>query len=107
MEPRQIKMPAELDAALAAPTFLLFKHSLVCPTSAAAFRECVAFAAANPAVPTAWLDVIASRPLARRAADLTGVTHESPQVILQRGGRVVWHASHHEITRKSLADRVL
>jgi bacillithiol system protein YtxJ len=94
---------ADLDRALAAPEFLVFKHSLVCPTSARAFAEYEEFVAAHPGVPTAWIDVIGERPLARRVAEATGVRHESPQALFVRGGHVVWHASHEAITAKTLA----
>lgn len=103
MEPRRIRTDDELDAALAAPRFLLFKHSRVCPTSGAAFEEYEQFHAARADVPTAWLDVLGSAPLSRRAAAATGVTHESPQALWIVGGRVVWHASHEAITARALA----
>lgn len=99
---RSLTTDAELAAALAAPRFLVFKHSLVCPVSAAAYAEYAAFAADRPDVPTAWIDVIGSRALARRAAADTGVAHESPQALWIVGGKLAWHASHRGITRKSL-----
>ncbi len=101
--PRQITTDADLDAALAAPRFLLFKHSLICPVSTAAFREYTAFVAAFPDVPTAWIDVIGSRPLARRIAEATGVRHESPQALWLMAGRAKWNASHAAIKHASLA----
>ena len=91
-----------MDRALAAPEFLLFKHSLVCPTSARAFAEYETFVAAHPDVPTAWIDVIGERPWARHVAAVTGVMHESPQALFVRDGKVVWHASHGGITTKAL-----
>ena len=94
---------ADVDAALAAPEFLVFKHSNRCPVSAAAFGEYEAFVAAHPSAPTAWIDVISERPWSQHVAAATGVAHESPQALLVRGGRVVWHASHDAITRDSLA----
>ena len=102
--PPQLTADGDVEGALAAPRFLLFKRSLVCPVSDAAFSEYEAFAAAHPDVPTAWIDVIGSRPLARRIAEATGVRHESPQALWLRDGRVAWHASHGAITRNSLAD---
>ena len=102
--PRHIATEADVVAALGSAKFLLFKHSPICPVSAAAFDEYELFAAKHPDVPTAWIDVIGSRPLARFVAETTGVRHESPQAIWIRGGRVAWHASHGAITRNSLAD---
>jgi bacillithiol system protein YtxJ len=103
MEPTRITGEGDLEAAFAAPLFLLFKHSLVCPASVVAFRRYEAFLAEHPATPTAWIDVIEQRPLAREVAARTGVRHESPQALLLRDGAVAWHASHGAITERSLA----
>jgi len=102
MTPPRFKDLAAVDAALAAPTFVVFKHSLVCPVSDRAFREYEAFHAARPDVPTAWIDVIGERAWSRHVAAAGGVTHESPQALYVKDGRVVWHASHGGITRATL-----
>lgn len=100
--PTRLRTPAELEAALAAPRFLLFKHSPTCPISAAAFAEYEAWAGEHPAFPTGWVEVIQERPLARAVAERTGIQHESPQALLFEAGRVAWHASHSAITAVSL-----
>ena len=102
MSPPRFADLAAVDRALAAPAFLVFKHSLICPTSARAFAEYEAFVSARPDVPTAWIDVIGERPWSRHVAEATGVTHESPQALYVVDGRVAWHASHGGITRKAL-----
>ena len=106
MTPPRFADLAAVDKALAAREFLIFKHSLVCPVSARAFAEYEAFVASHAAVPTAWIDVIGERPWSRHVAAVTGVTHESPQALFVRGGKVVWHASHGGITRKRLSAAV-
>jgi bacillithiol system protein YtxJ len=106
MTPPRFPDLAAVDDALAAPRFLVFKHSLICPVSDRAFAEYAAFHAARPDVPTAWIDVIGERPWSRHVAAATGVTHESPQALFVEGGRVVWHASHGWITRQALAAAV-
>lgn len=98
----RIRTEAELEAALAAPRFLLFKHSSTCPISAAAFEEYEEWLASAPGIPSAWLAVVAERPLARAVAERTGVQHESPQALLLAGGRCLWNASHGAITVESL-----
>jgi len=105
MDLNQIADEAALDAALDAPAFLLFKHSLICPTSAQAFNEYRHYLNEHgDAVPTAWIDVRGQRPLSQKVEAATGVRHESPQALLVKGGQVVWHASHGSITRDSLRD---
>jgi bacillithiol system protein YtxJ len=102
MTPDKLGGAEDLERALSAPAFLLFKHSLVCPTSAAAFNEYRHFLAAGSDVPSAWLDVRGQRPLSQAVEARTGVPHESPQALLLRHGAVVWQASHGAITRASL-----
>ena len=87
---------------------LIFKHSTTCPISAAAhaaLRQALAggdLASARVGL----VRVIEERPLSQSIAARFGVTHQSPQAIVLRGGRAVWHASHHAITRQALRDAV-
>jgi bacillithiol system protein YtxJ len=100
--PREIVAESELREALGRDRFLLFKHSLTCPISAHAFAEYGAFAP-PPDLTTGWLDVRARRALSQWVESSSGVRHQSPQAILFVRGKPVWHASHHSITRESLA----
>lgn len=93
---------ARFTTALAAPRVLLFKHSPVCPTSAAAKAHYDRFVAEMPDVPTLFVDVIADRGVARAIAAQCGVQHESPQAILFESGKAVWSASHGAITLGAL-----
>jgi bacillithiol system protein YtxJ len=94
---------SDYEAALAAPRLLLFKHSPVCPISAAALTEYERFRATFPDARTAFVDVIEQRPVARGLAERCGVRHESPQAILFEAGAPVWHASHGAITAAALS----
>ena len=85
------------------PAVMLFKHSPVCPVSAAALVEWQQFLAEHPGVPTLFVDVLGDRPVARGLAERCGVVHASPQAILFRDGRPAWDASHNRITAESLA----
>lgn len=84
---------------------LLFKHSLTCPVSSAAFREFQRFLAvgAPENVEVRLIEVQNARQASNRVAELTGVRHESPQALLIDGGAVRWHRSHGQITAQSLA----
>ncbi|MBX3463443.1 MAG: bacillithiol system redox-active protein YtxJ [Planctomycetes bacterium] len=103
MPERTVHDLVEFERALQAPRMLLFKHSPVCPISAAAHGEYLAFCAEHPDAPTWLVDVIAERAAARGIAERCGIRHESPQAILFENGRPVWHASHGAITRAALA----
>jgi bacillithiol system protein YtxJ len=102
VQPTQILESPAFDAALDADRFLLFKHSLTCPISARAFRQYTAFLAGDPKVATGWIDVVGQRPWSQRVEAKTGVAHESPQALVLSKGKVVWHASHGDITKESL-----
>lgn len=100
--PSRMRTEAELEAAFAAESFLLFKHSPTCPVSATAFREYERFTRAHPDVPTGWIEVVEERPLARAVAERTGVRHESPQALWLVRGQSRWNASHAAIRVDSL-----
>lgn len=44
-----------------------------------------------------FLDLIRHRAVSNAVADTFGVVHQSPQVILLRNGKAVYHTSHHRI----------
>ena len=64
---------ADYDAVLQQPRLLLFKHSPVCPISAAAREQYDDFRREHPDVPTAFVDVIDDRAVARGLAERCGV----------------------------------
>jgi bacillithiol system protein YtxJ len=104
MAPEQIREKSALEEALASDLYLLFKHSPACPVSGRAFAAYGEFNEEYPEVPTGWIDVIAQRPWSQWVASETGITHESPQALVIRGGNVAWHESHLAITADALAD---
>ncbi len=105
MKTQPLADEAAYKEAIAQPAFLLFKHSPMCGVSGEAANQYNKFMESR-SVPSNWVDVIAQRPLSRWIAEETGIRHQSPQVILFRDGKVVWHASHWEITNQSLEDAV-
>ena len=72
---------------------LLFKHSSTCPISARAYRQM-----REVKTPVSIVVVQKSRDLSRQVEERTGVRHETPQALVLRNGRVVWNASHFDIT---------
>ena len=88
---------------------LLFKHSLTCPISGAAFRQYESFLADRPnddSTIYTLLEVQNAREVSTEIARRTGVRHESPQALLLRGGEVTWHASHGSIRADALASAI-
>jgi bacillithiol system protein YtxJ len=52
------------------------------------------------------LVVQSAREVSRELANLTGVRHETPQVIILRDGKAVWDASHFDVSAAAVADAV-
>lgn len=106
-EPIRIQSTSEIDGWFEkshTTPVLLFKHSLTCPISAAAYHEYLSFLSAGspaPLEPTV-VEVQRARDVCNEIATRTGVRHESPQAILLRAGEVAWHASHGAIRQDSL-----
>jgi|YNPNPStandDraft_1061719.scaffolds.fasta_scaffold06311_5 bacillithiol system protein YtxJ len=94
----EITTPEALETILTredGPPVMLFKHSTRCPISARALRAAEAWLADHPGlVNPCRILVVEHRPVSDLAAERLGVRHESPQALLIRGGRVIWHASH-------------
>jgi bacillithiol system protein YtxJ len=81
---------------------LIFKHSTQCPVSAQAYEEFTGFVEGFRDLSCGAVLVIENRKLSNAIAERFGVRHESPQALLVKDGRVVWHASHWSITYDSL-----
>jgi bacillithiol system protein YtxJ len=80
---------------------IVFKHSNSCGVSSRAYRE---MEKVDEQVNI--LEVQTAREISRELANLTGVRHETPQVIVLRDGKAVWNASHFEVTAKGVTRAV-
>ncbi|HMF57417.1 MAG TPA: bacillithiol system redox-active protein YtxJ [Pyrinomonadaceae bacterium] len=76
---------------------LLFKHSTMCPVSAAAYREMK-----NLDGEVSLVVVQKARAVSNEVEARTGVQHETPQAIILRNGQAVWSASHWRITAEAV-----
>ncbi|MDX9750254.1 MAG: bacillithiol system redox-active protein YtxJ [Flavobacteriales bacterium] len=98
MEWTPLTAVAELDAIdrlSAERPVLVFKHSTQCSISAGALDRLEAGAIGHPAY---FLDLLAHRAVSDAVEARYGVRHESPQVLVVRAGKCVYHASHRAIT---------
>ena len=80
---------------------IVFKHSNACSISARAYREMEKMEA-----DVNILVVQSAREVSRELANLTGVRHETPQVIVLRDGKAVWNASHFDVQAGAVAEAV-
>ena len=77
---------------------LLFKHSTRCSISSMAKSRFESnWKLTNDVCPTYYLDLIALRPISAEIETITGVEHQSPQAIVVKEGKVIYHASHNGI----------
>ena len=78
---------------------IVFKHSNACSISSRAYREMEKVEAE-----VNILVVQSAREVSRELANLTGVRHETPQVIVLRDGKAVWNASHFDVQAGAVAE---
>jgi bacillithiol system protein YtxJ len=76
---------------------LLFKHSISCGISSGVYRE-----VSQVKGDINLVVVQHSRSVSNAIAERTGIRHESPQAILLKGGEVVYHASHYDVTAEDI-----
>lgn len=80
---------------------VIFKHSLTCPVSSAAYEQMSRYEGE-----VSLIEVQVARQLSNEIENRLGVPHESPQVIVLSKGRAAWNASHFKITAESVAEAV-
>jgi len=72
---------------------ILFKHSTTCPISAGVYQEI-----SNADADINLIVVQHARNVSIAIAEKTGIRHESPQAIILKNEKVVYHASHYDVT---------
>jgi bacillithiol system protein YtxJ len=81
---------------------IVFKHSNACSISSRAYREMEKVEAE-----VNILVVQSAQAISRELANLTGVRHETPQVIVLRYGKAVWNASHFDVQAVAVTEAIL
>lgn len=102
---KKLTDPEALDALIESSSerpLVIFKHSLTCPISAAAYDQMAKYEGE-----VALLEVQSARGLSNVIESRFGIAHESPQVIVLRKGQVFWNASHFKITAEAVARAVV
>ncbi len=78
---------------------VLFKHSTTCPISAGVYQE-ISSADADINL----VIVQNSRNVSTAIAEKTGIRHESPQAIVLKNGKVIYSASHYDVTASDVEE---
>jgi bacillithiol system protein YtxJ len=83
---------------------IIFKHSTRCPISAQAKYETDNFLRHYPGeVEYELIDVINNRGRSNEVAEVYGIPHESPQILIfAENDTLIWTASHSRITEKNI-----
>jgi bacillithiol system protein YtxJ len=84
---------------------VIFKHSTRCSISSTALRR-VEQSIVIPDVDFYFLDLIAFRSLSNKIAEIFGVHHESPQILLIKSGECTYDESHLSITIDDLKEQL-
>ncbi len=80
---------------------VLFKHSVTCPISLGVYRE-VSGADADINL----IVVQRARNVSNEIAQRTGIRHESPQAIVIKDGKPIYHASHYDVTAEDISEKL-
>ena len=84
----------EVDEISIKKPVLLFKHSTRCSISAMTLSRFERSFQEDAAFDSYFLDLIDHRDISNEIASKYGVKHESPQAILVKDGKAIFHASH-------------
>jgi bacillithiol system protein YtxJ len=85
------------------PAAAIFKAG-TCHKTDEVFRQVYGLLDAREDVPVGFIRVVEARPASNHVAELTGITHESPQLILFRDGKAVFDRDNWDITADSLEE---
>ena len=98
-----LRTPEQVDQFLAAhPAAVIFKAG-VCHKTPSAFEHVEARLGDREDLPVGLIRVVESRPASNHVEKLTGIRHESPQIILFKDGKPVFDRDNWDITEESLA----
>lgn len=85
---------------------LLFKHSNRCSVSFFAKKMFEQNWNSEIPVKLYLIDVVVERPISNKIEELLKVVHESPQVLLLKDGKCIYHSSHNSIDAKTIEDKL-
>lgn len=86
----------------------LFKHSTRCSISSTAKDRIERqWSFTDEQLPVYYLDLIRYREVSNRIAEITGIPHESPQLIILKHGKAIYDASHSGIAPKFIPEDIL
>lgn len=85
---------------------LIFKHSTRCSISKMALKQFEREFDLDTKVKAYFLDLIAYRDISNEIASRFDVIHQSPQLLLIKDGKCVYHVSHSDIDAEALKSKI-
>lgn len=87
---------------------VFFKHSTRCSISSMALNRLQSSLSESEMESAHWvlLDLLKHRDISNTIAEALDVEHQSPQVLLVKGGSCTYHESHSGIYKESILDRL-
>lgn len=84
---------------------IIFKHNTTCPISRSVIRKLETEASVLPGdTPVYILDLLKYRDVSNAVAERFDVVHESPQLLLIKDGKCLYHESLYEISADKAAE---
>lgn len=99
---------AQLDTIIAESStqpIAIFKHSTTCSISAMS-KGRLEREQAPEGIKFYFLDLLRYRPISNKVAETFNVHHESPQLLLIKGGECVYEESHNGIRMDELVEQI-
>lgn len=85
---------------------VIFKHSTRCNISSMAFDRLQRAWDSSENIKPYYLDLIQHRDVSNEIVEKFGVTHQSPQVIILKGGQAIYDNSHMGISYQAVINAV-
>ena len=86
---------------------LLFKHSTRCSISSMALSRLERNLKASDVLPAYLLHLLDYRSVSQQVAEHYQIAHESPQVLIIKNGKCIFHASHSDINAADIQSAVI
>ncbi len=86
---------------------VLCKFSPICPISSEAENQFYEYLKSDPqGISFYKIDVVYCRETSRSLATVIGIKHESPQALLFKNGKCIWHESHYHLTKEKFLEKI-
>ena len=97
----------QIDKDSYSKTQAIFKHSTRCGISQHVLDNTISDWTIDSDKLTFYLlDLLAYRPISNEISQHWNIPHQSPQLILIRNGKAIYHASHHSIQVAEIAKKI-